>query len=84
MAPNTIWVKDVDAIRAFGLIKSTMWIYKELLSENGKLVVKVFMGPWFEEFVAEMKTIFGWKNIKVFKPLSCRKESKETYVIKYR
>lgn len=82
MAPNTIWVKDVDAIRSFELIKSTMWIYKELLAEDGKFVVKVFMGPWFDEFVSDLKKTFGWKKIKVFKPESCRRESKETYVIK--
>ena len=82
MAPNTIGVKDVDAMRLFGLIDSMKWIFTEILKPEGKFVIKVFMGPGFEEFIKEMKGIFGGKAIKTLKPKSCRKESKEIYVIK--
>lgn len=82
MAPNTIGVKDVDAIRLFELLEYVKPILKNLLKPNGKFVIKVFMGPGFEEFVKEMKTIFGGKHIKTLKPDACRKESKEIYVIK--
>ncbi len=82
MAPNTIGLKDIDAMRAIDLLEQTYWIYDELLDENGSFVIKIFMGPWFEEFVAKMKKRFWGKNIKVFKPISCRSQSKETYIIK--
>jgi len=82
MAPNTIGLKDIDAMRAIDLLDQTFWIYDELLDEKWSFVIKVFMWPWFDEFVAKMKKRFWWKNIKVFKPLSCRSQSKETYVIK--
>ena len=82
MAPNTIGVKDVDAMRLFGLLEYVKPIIKNLLKPDGKFVIKVFMGPGFEEFVKEMKTIFGGKNIKTLKPESCRKESKEIYIVK--
>lgn len=82
MAPNTIGVKDVDAMRLFGLIDDMKRIFTELLHPDGRFVVKVFMGPGFEEFVKEMKDAFGGKNIKIFKPKSCRKESKEIYIVK--
>ena len=82
MAPNTIGVKDVDAMRLFGLLEYVKPIIKNLLKPNRKFVIKVFMGPGFEEFVKEMKTIFGGKNIKTLKPESCRKESKEIYIVK--
>ncbi len=82
MAPNTTWVKDLDAMRSIGLIEQTLWMYQTILKPNGKFVIKIFMGPWFQEFIAQLKQIFGWANIKVFKPKSCRKESKETYIIK--
>ena len=82
MAPNTIWLKDIDAMRAIDLLDQTYWLYDELLSDEWSFVIKVFMWPWFDEFVAKMKKRFWWKNIKVFKPLSCRQNSKETYVIK--
>jgi 23S rRNA U2552 (ribose-2'-O)-methylase RlmE/FtsJ len=64
------------------LLEQTYWIYDELLDNKGSFVIKVFMWPGFDEFVAKMKKRFWWKNIKVFKPQSCRSESKETYVIK--
>lgn len=82
MAPNTIGVKDVDAMRLFELLEYVKPILKNLLKPEGKFVIKVFMGPGFDEFVKEMKTMFGGKNIKMLKPAACRKESKEIYVIK--
>jgi 23S rRNA U2552 (ribose-2'-O)-methylase RlmE/FtsJ len=69
-------------MRAIDLLDQTFWLYDELLDEKWSFVIKVFMWPWFDEFVAKMKKRFWWKNIKVFKPLSCRSQSKETYVIK--
>lgn len=82
MAPNTIGFKNIDAIRSFALIEKTIWIYKQLLKPDWKFVVKVFMWPWFEEYVKDMRNFFGAKNIKIYKPSSSRTESKETYVIK--
>jgi len=82
MAPNTIGIKDIDAMRSFNLLEQIMRIFKEILKPDGKFVIKVFMWPWFEEYVREMKKIFGARNIKIFKPQSSRAESKEIYVIK--
>jgi len=82
MAPNTTGFKDVDAIRSFQLLNQLFWMYKDMLSPGWKIVLKLFMGPWFDKFILELKKIFGWKNVKTFKPDSCRKESKEIYVIK--
>lgn len=82
MAPNTMGVKDVDAMRLFELLEYVKIIIKNYLKPDGKFVIKVFMGPWFEEIIKEFKTIFGGKCIKTLKPKSCRKESKETYLIK--
>ena len=82
MAPNTIGHKEADAIRSIGLLEETLRIYEKYLKLDGKFCTKIFMGPGFDEYVAKMKKLFGGKSIKVFKPASCRKESKETYVIK--
>ncbi|MDR2540478.1 MAG: RlmE family RNA methyltransferase [Candidatus Peribacteria bacterium] len=82
MAPNTIGDKEIDAVRSIALLEETMWMYEKYLKPEGKFCTKIFMGPGFDEYVAQMKKLFGGKNIKVFKPVSCRKESKETYVIK--
>jgi len=82
MAPNTTGIKDLDAMRSMWLIQDTLWMYKELLKPEGKFVIKVFMWPWFQEFVADLKSHFGWNYIKIFKPKACRSQSKETYVVK--
>lgn len=82
MAPNTVWHKSVDAIRSIWLLEETLRIYKNYLKPNGRFAIKIFMWPWFEEFVAELKVLFGNKNIKIFKPKACRSISKETYIIK--
>jgi 23S rRNA (uridine2552-2'-O)-methyltransferase len=82
MAPFTIWVKDIDAIRSFGLIEQTLRIYDQYLKSDGKFVIKLFMWPWFDQFVLDMKKKYGWTKIKLFKPQSSRKESKEIFIIK--
>ncbi len=82
MAPNTIWVQDVDAIRSIVLLEETLRIYKELLKPEWKFAIKIFMWPGFEEFLFSLKKYFGGKNIKVYKPKACRDASKETYIIK--
>ena len=82
MAPNTIWDKETDAIRSIWLLEETLRIYDKYLKPDWKFCTKIFMGPWFDEYVANLKKKYGWKYIKVFKPESCRRESKETYIIK--
>lgn len=82
MAPNTIWLKDIDAIRAFDLLEQSLWMYETLLKPTGKFVTKVFMWPGFDQYVKRMKDVFGGKNIKIYKPEASRTQSKETYVIK--
>ncbi len=57
-------------------------MFENLLKKDGKAVVKVFMGPGFDEYVKRMKDLFGGKSIKIYKPDASRTQSKETYVIK--
>ena len=82
MAPNTVGNQGTDALRSSALIMETMRMYEQLLKSEGKFVIKVFMGPWFEELVKHCRTTRWNANIKIFKPKACRKESKETYIVK--
>jgi len=82
MAPNTTWDQSTDALRSIGLLESTLRMYEELLKDDWKFVIKVFMGPWFDQFRDTLKKMFWNKNIKVYKPKACRKNSKETYIVK--
>lgn len=82
VAPNTIGLKDIDAMRSIDLLEQTYRMYDQLLAPWGAFAIKIFMGPGFDEFVAKIKKRFWAKNIKLFKPQSCRANSKETYIIK--
>ena len=52
---------------------------KDIISNEGFFVSKIFMGGTFNEIVALGKKIF--REIKVFKPKSSRKDSKESFII---
>ena len=79
MAVNTTGIKNIDSIQTGELCKEAMVFAKDLLNENGYFVSKIFMGGTFNEIVAEGKKYF--KEVKVFKPKSSRKDSKESFII---
>ena len=79
MAVNTTGIKNIDSIQTGELCKEAMIFSKEILSEKGFFVSKIFMGSTFNEIVALGKKIF--KEVKVFKPKSSRKDSKESFII---
>jgi 23S rRNA (uridine2552-2'-O)-methyltransferase len=82
MAPDTVGNKWTDALRSCALIMDTMWMYETLLKKDGKFTIKVFMWPWFEDLVQYCRNRRWAAHIKIFKPKACRKESKETYIVK--
>ena len=79
MAVNTTGIKNIDSIQTGELCKEAMIFSKEVMSEKGFFISKIFMGGSFNEIVALGKKIF--KEVKVFKPKSSRKESKESFII---
>ncbi|MDC0328104.1 RlmE family RNA methyltransferase [Candidatus Pelagibacter sp.] len=79
MAVNTTGIKDIDAIYTGELAMEAMNFSKEMLVKEGRFVSKIFLGTSFNEIVALGKKIF--KEVKVFKPKSSRKESKESFII---
>jgi 23S rRNA (uridine2552-2'-O)-methyltransferase len=79
MAVNTTGIKNIDSIQTGELCKEAMFFAKDLLNDNGFFISKIFMGGTFNEIVAEGKKYF--KEVKVFKPKSSRKDSKESFII---
>jgi len=79
MAVNTTGIKDIDAIYTGELAMEAMNFSKDMLIKEGRFVSKIFLGSSFNEIVALGKKIF--KEVKVFKPKSSRKESKESFII---
>ena len=79
MAVNTTGVKNIDSIQTGELCKEAMIFSKKVISSKGYFISKIFMGSTFNEIVALGKKIF--REVKVFKPLSSRKESKESFIV---
>ena len=79
MAVDTTGIKNIDSIQTGELCKEAMAFAKNIMRENGCFISKIFMGGTFNEIVAEGKKYF--KEVKVFKPKSSRKDSKESFII---
>ena len=79
MAVNTTGIKNIDSIQTGELCKEAMFFAKDQLKDSGYFISKIFMGGTFNEIVAEGKKYF--KEVKVFKPKSSRKDSKESFII---
>ena len=79
MAVNTTGIKNIDSIQTGELCKEAMIFSKDVISNSGFFISKIFMGSTSNEIVALGKKIF--KQVKVFKPKSSRKDSKESFII---
>ena len=79
MAVNTTGNKNIDSIYTGELCMEAMIFSKKILNNDGKFISKIFMGSTFNEIITEAKLIF--REVKVFKPKSSRKDSKESFII---
>ena len=79
MAPSTSGRKDVDAIKSYELCCMALAVAEKYLRPGGHFVCKIFQGNEFTEFQKKVRSKF--KESKIFKPDSCRKQSKEIYII---
>jgi len=79
MAVNTTGNKNLDAISTGELSINAMDFSIKNLKKDGSFVSKIFMGSTFNEIVENGKKNF--KEVKIFKPPSSRKDSKESFII---
>tara|TARA_Y100000590_G_C15693221_1_gene1004208 strand:+ start:640 stop:1251 length:612 start_codon:yes stop_codon:yes gene_type:complete len=79
MAVNTTGNKNLDSVVTGELCLEALRFAREHLKENGSFLSKIFMGSVFNEIISEAKLTF--KEIKIYKPPSSRKESKESFII---
>ena len=79
MAPATTGRKDVDAFRSFELCRMALETVDRFLLAKGHFVCKIFQGNELSGFEKQVKQRFG--ECRVFKPDSCRKQSREIYLI---
>jgi len=79
MAVNTTGIKNIDSIQTGELCKESMIFSKDIIKKQGFFISKIFMGGSFNEIIELGKKTF--KDVKVFKPKSSRKDSKESFII---
>jgi len=79
MAPATTGNKAIDAERSYQLCQAALNIARMTLRPGGSFVCKIFQGEEFKKFSDSVRSRF--KNYKIFKPQSSRKESKEIFII---
>lgn len=78
-APNLTGIWDVDHARSIDLSRSALAVAKKVLRPGGRLLVKVFQGDMFTDYLSEVRREFG--QVKSHSPQASRKESAEIYII---
>jgi len=79
MAPNTSGVRSVDQPRSMYLAELALEFAGRSLKPGGDMIVKVFQGEGFEEFVRSVRAVFT--KVALRKPEASRGESREMYVV---
>jgi len=79
MAPNISGNYSTDHARSIELCEFALEFSRQALREGGTLVVKVFEGDLYGEFLAKLKKNF--RNVKGHNPRASRPASSEIYVI---
>jgi 23S rRNA (uridine2552-2'-O)-methyltransferase len=79
MAPNISGNRSVDQPRAMYLAELAADLAGQTLKPGGSLVVKLFHGEGFDDFVRAMRQAYG--AVKVRKPKASRPQSRETYLV---
>lgn len=79
MAPNMSGNRAVDQPRAMYLCELAMELAGEVLRPGGHLLVKLFQGEGFQEFVAACRSRFD--QVKLRKPAASRQGNREIYLV---
>jgi 23S rRNA (uridine2552-2'-O)-methyltransferase len=80
LAPKTSGIHGVDEARSLELAGRALALSLEVLKPSGSLVVKVFMGGDFEDFLRTCKQAF--RQVRVVRPeASVARGSKEVYLV---
>lgn len=79
MAPNISGITAVDQPRAIYLAELALDFARSHLAAGGALVIKVFQGEGFQEFIAELRASF--ESVRTRKPAASRARSREVYAV---
>ena len=79
VAPYTTGNKALDVVRQNELVVMAKDYAIRMLKNGGAFVTKIFQGQEMNLLIKELKTNF--ETVRTFKPIACRKNSIETYII---
>jgi len=79
MAPNLSGLAAVDSARIENLVELALDFCQQHLNPQGALVVKVFHGSGYDQWVKLFKAHF--KQVKPIKPKASRDKSSETFLV---
>ena len=79
MAPNSSGVASVDQPRAMYLAELAMELAAEVLKPGGDLLVKLFQGEGFDDYLRDARARF--QRVVIRKPESSRSRSREVYLL---
>ena len=79
MSPNKTGVAVVDQARSVDLWEMCLALCQDMCAPSGHLLIKVFHGRGFEEFVKEAREIF--QKVYLIKPDASRSRSNELYLL---
>ena len=79
MAPNFSGNNVSDQAKSMYLVELALDMCRQVLTRNGKFVVKVFQGADFDSYLKEVRKNF--KTVKIRKPDSSRDRSREVYIV---
>ncbi|PSU31876.1 23S rRNA (uridine(2552)-2'-O)-methyltransferase RlmE [Photobacterium lutimaris] len=79
MAPNMSGNLASDQPRAMYLVELALDMCRQVLAPDGSFAVKVFQGEGFDQYLAEVRSMF--KAVKIRKPDSSRDRSREVYIV---
>lgn len=79
ISPNISGMKDIDQPRAMFLAELALDFAKQVLKKEGSLLVKVFQGEGFDQFVKDVRQSFS--QVLIRKPKASRQRSREVYLL---
>ncbi|MGL4734802.1 MAG: 23S rRNA (uridine(2552)-2'-O)-methyltransferase RlmE [Enterovibrio sp.] len=79
MAPNMSGNLVSDQARAMYLVDLALDMCQQVLVAGGSFIVKVFQGEGFDNYLAQVRTLFD--TVKIRKPDSSRARSREVYIV---
>ncbi|MEO7386791.1 MAG: 23S rRNA (uridine(2552)-2'-O)-methyltransferase RlmE [Gammaproteobacteria bacterium] len=79
MAPNMSGTRVVDQPRAMYLAELAADFASQVLRPGGNLVIKLFQGEGFQEFVEATRSRFA--SVRMRKPTASRSGNRETYLV---